>query len=358
LFVKPQGLCCIYRIREEVFVQRYLPSLAKLAAGCCLVLVAACAANKGSGPKNENDFVEVPNPGVTMSPDAAATIWVPRSSVESGVPRGGELLKKGFEKATGGKETAPQHEEVPVTVAQQSVPVAPVVVSAPQPAAMTAPLKSRIAVLENGDNGLLLPFDTRIATASVGILVDNHQVAFLAKNAAMASQAERGAFALRLQQEYGANAAVFVSAPDLIAPGKYLQGAVYDCLGGVLVRTVSARIPQYAVADSAARDAALETALAELAAQVKYVVGLLPWYGKVAALDGDRAYINAGRESGIRIGQVMRVYRKGKVIPGLGFAPGERIATLEISGFIGADGAYGIVRDGKDVQANDLVSVE
>jgi hypothetical protein len=304
--------------------------------------------------------VEVPNPGVTMSPDAPATIWVPRSSVESGIPRGGELVKKGFEKVSGTKEGAP-HEDVPAAATQQPAPAAvtaPVVVSAPQPAAMPAPLKSRIAVLESGDNGLLLPFDTRIAHASVGILVDNHQVAFLAKNAAIASQAERGAFALRLQQEYGANAAVFVSAPDLIAPGKYLQGAVYDCLGGVLVRTVTARIPQYVVADSAARDAALETALAELAAQVKYVVGLLPWYGKVAALEGDRAYINAGRESGIRIGQVMRVYHRGKVIPGLGFAPGERTATLEISGFIGADGAYGIVRDGKGVQANDLVAVE
>jgi hypothetical protein len=346
-------------IREEVFVQRNLLQIAKLAAGCSLVLVAACAANKGSGSANQNDYVEVPNPGVTMSPDAPATIWVPRSSVESGIPRGGELLKKGFEKATGGKETAAQHEEAPVTVAQQPAPAAaPVAVPAPQPAAVPVPLKSRIAVLESGDNGLLLPFDSRITRASAGILVDNHQVAFLAKNAPMASQAEEGAFALRLQQEYGANAAVFVSAPDQIAPGKYVQGAVYDCLGGVLARTVTARIPLYAVADSAARDAALETALAELAVQVKYVVGLLPWYGKVAALEGDRAYINAGRESGIRIGQVMRVYRRGKVIPGLGFAPGERIATLEISGFIGADGAYGMVRDGKGIQANDLVAVE
>jgi hypothetical protein len=342
-----------------VFVQRYLLQLAKLAAGCSLVLVAACATNKGSGPANDNDYVEVPNPGVTMSPDAPSTIWVPRKSVESGIPRGGELVKKGFEKATGGKETAAQHEEAPVTVAQQPTPAAPAAVYAPQPAAVpAAPPRSRIAVLESGGNGLLLPFGNRISTASVGILVDNHQVAFLAKNAVMASQAEQGAFALRLQQEYGANAAVFVSVPDLIAPGKYVQGAVYDCLGGVLVRTVSARIPQYAVADSAARDAALETTLAELAAQVKYVVGLLPWYGKVAALEGDRAYINAGRESGIKIGQVMRVYHRGKVIPGLGFAPGERIATLEISGFIGADGAYGMVRDGKDIQVNDLVAVE
>ncbi len=341
-------------------MQRYLLPLAKLAVGCSLVFVAACATNKGSGPANENDYVEVPNPGVTMSPDAPATIWVPRSSVESGIPRGGVLVKKGFERVAGTKEAAP-HEEVPVTVAQQPVPAAvaaPVIVPAPQPAAVPIHLKSRIAVLESGGNGLLLPLSNRISTASAGILVDNHQVAFLAKNAAMASQAEQGAFALRLQQEYGANAAVFVSAPDLIAPGKYVQGAVYDCLGGVLVRTVSARIPQYAVADNAARDAALETALTELAAQVKYVVGLLPWYGKVAALEGDRAYINAGRESGIRIGQAVRVYHRGKVIPGLGFAPGERIATLEISGFIGADGAYGILRDGKDVQVNDLVAVE
>ena len=270
-------------------------------------------------------------------------------------------MKKGFEKATGTKDSAP-HEEAPAAAAQQPAPapepVKVAAVSAPQPAAAPVSLKSRVAVLESGDNGLLMPFSNKIINASVGILIDNHQVSFLAKNGAIAGQPERGAFALRLQQEYGANVAVFVAAPDHIAPGKSIQGEVYDCLGGLLVRTVSARIPQYAVADAAARDAALESALNELASQVKYVVGLLPWYGKVAAFEGDRAYINAGKESGIRIGQIMGVYRKGKVIPGIGFAPGERVATLEINGFIGADGAYGRVRDSKGVQANDLVAVE
>ena len=348
-------------VSNEVFVKRFVVQIAKLAIGCSLLFVAACAVNSGGPPV---DYVEVPNPGITMYPDAPATIWVPRKSVESGLPRAGELIKKGYEKATGAKEAAPQA-EAPVAVAQQAVPPAPVAVSVPQQpvaaphAAEAAPaLKNRIAVLESGDNGLLMPFSNRVKSVSAGILVDQHELAFLAKDSVIAGKAERGAFSVRLQQEYGINVVVFITAPDQFAPGKSVEAAIYDGLGGVLVRTVSARIPQYAGTAGATRDAALDVVLAELAANVKHVVALLPWYGKVVAMEGDRAYINAGKEAGLRIGQILRVYHGGKVIPGLGFEPGARTATLEISGFIGADGAYGVVRDGKGVQANDLVGAE
>ncbi len=81
-------------------------------------------------------------------------------------------------------------------------------------------------------------------------------------------------------------------------------------------------------------------------------------YGKVAAVEGDRAYINAGKEAGLKMGQLLRVYHGGKVVAGLGFAPGERIAVLEVAGFIGTNGAYGVVKEGKGVQANDLVAIE
>jgi hypothetical protein len=339
-------------------VKRCLPRIARLAVSCSLVLVAACAANRGGGA--ESEYVEVPNPGVTMYPNAPATIWVPRKSVESGIPRGGELLKQGYAKATTALENAPQGEK-PGAVAPYAVSATmplPVTVSSPQLAAAQPLPKSRIAVLESGDNGLLTPFSARIGSASVGILIDQQQPAFSAKYAVNTSPAERGDVAMRLQQEYGANVAVFISATEKVAPGKSVRGAVYNCLGGVLVRTVSARIPLYAVGDSAARDSALDAALAELASNVKYVVALLPWYGKVIERDGDRAYINAGKESGLRIGQILSVYHGGKVIPGLGFTPDERISILEIRGFIGTDGAYGVVKDSKGIRANDLVSVE
>lgn len=74
----------------------------------CLFLIplAGCAGNRPvPGPPEE--YVEVDNPAATMSPSAPATIWVPRRYVESGIPRGGELVKKGYEAATRGAGEAP-----------------------------------------------------------------------------------------------------------------------------------------------------------------------------------------------------------------------------------------------------------
>ena len=331
-----------------------------------LSLLASCAVNReGAGPAT--DYVEIPNPMVTMSPNAPATIWVPRSSVESGVPRGGELVKKGYEKVVGGSEPVPQQPASPVAPPQQqavaaplapSVPVRQMTAVPPSPASPAISIKSRIALLDSGEGGLLQAFRDRMKNAEVGALLDPSQTAFLAKYSTVSTQNERGAFAARVQQEVGATIVVYVSAPDQVAAGRSLQAEVYDGLGGVLVRTVTVTVPPFSSSDPGARDAALGRALSDLAEGVKGVVALLPWYGKVAAVEGDRAYVNAGREAGLRIGQQLKVYRGGKVVPGLGFAPGERVATLEILGFVGTNGAYGVVREGKGVQANDLVATE
>ena len=334
----------------------------KMITCCSLLLLTACAGQKtASAPSpSSEDYVEISNPGFTMSADQPATIWVPRRYVDSGVPRGGELVKKGYEQVRGTSQAAPSG-------APQAAPQAPGTVMAaqqsptrlvPQPAVAPLPIKSRIAVLESGDNGLLLPLMDQLRNCAAGVVLDPAQTAFLAKYSTVASPAERAAFALRLQQEYGATVAVFVAAPDQAAPGKTLQGEIYDAMGGGLVRTVTAVIPPYAAADAAARDAALGRALASVGEKVREVVALLPWYGKVAAVEGDRAYINAGKEAGLKMGQLLRVYHGGKVVAGLGFAPGERIAVLEVAGFIGTNGAYGVVKEGKGVQANDLVAIE
>jgi hypothetical protein len=70
-----------------------------------LGLVAGCAGSKVQSPGQE-EYVEVPNPAYTMSPNAPETIWVPRRYVESGVPRGGELVKRGYQAVTGGAPAA------------------------------------------------------------------------------------------------------------------------------------------------------------------------------------------------------------------------------------------------------------
>lgn len=72
-------------------------------------LVAACAENRvGVDLSKEGDYVEISNPAFTMSPGAPATIWVPRKSVEKGIPRGGEVLKKGYESVVDEIKGSPQ----------------------------------------------------------------------------------------------------------------------------------------------------------------------------------------------------------------------------------------------------------
>ncbi|WP_052263386.1 hypothetical protein [Geobacter pickeringii] len=71
-----------------------------------MLTVTACAGPRtAAGPQEE--YVEIDNPAYTMSPTASPTIWVPRRYVESGVPRGSQLLKKGYEEVVGKGTPAP-----------------------------------------------------------------------------------------------------------------------------------------------------------------------------------------------------------------------------------------------------------
>ena len=170
-----------------------------------LGLVASCAGTKvqSQGPE---DYVEVSNPAQTMSPTAPETIWVPRKDVNSGVPRGRELAKQGYEAVTSGT---------------------------------TAP------------------------TPQTGITTT------------------------------GGKPASFI-----------------------------------------------------------------PRFGLVVAVDGEKVFFNLRKESGITPFQKLKVYRGGTVIEGLGLAPGELVATIEVQGFVGTNGAYGLIKQGRPPLINDLVGAE
>ncbi len=85
---------------------------------------------------------------------------------------------------------------------------------------------------------------------------------------------------------------------------------------------------------------------------------LLPHFGLVVAVDGEKVYFNLGQESGITPGQKLKVYRGGTVVEGLGLAPGESVGTVEVQGFVGIKGGYGVVKQGGPVMTNDLVGCE
>ena len=339
-----------------------------LVLSSCLIL-AACAGQKpaatGSSP---DDYVEIDNPGYTMSADQPAKIWVPRRYVESGPPRGSEVVKKGVEKVFPSKsdqQPAPQQParpqapagNLPQTAYNPALQQPPAGGIVPAPAVPLA-LKHRMVIIEIGQNGLIQPLQEQLRRAGVAIMADPAQAAFLAQSAALTGPDGKSAFAVRLQQEYNVNEVIFVSAADGLAPGKRVAAEVYDTMGGGLLRGFDAAIPSYKEKDQTARDAAVGEALAGITAGVKELACSLPWYSRISAVNGNRAYITAGKEAGLRVGQILKVYRGGKFLKGLGFAPGSKVGTLEVDGFVGPNGAFCAIREGQGIEAADVVSAE
>ncbi len=339
-----------------------------LILSCCLLL-AACAGQKTAATSTQpDDYVEIDNPAFTMSADQPSKIWVPRRYVESGIPRGSEVVKKGVEKVFPSKsdqQPSPQQPvrsqtpagSLPQTAYNPALQQPSVGGTTPVPAVPIA-LKHRMVIIEVGQNGLTQPLQEQLRRAGVALLADPAHAAFLAQSATLTGAEGKSAFALRLQQEYNVNEVIYVTAADGLAPGKTVAAEVYDTMGGGLLRGFDLVIPSYKEKDQAARDAAVGEALALITAGVKELACSLPWYSRISAVNGNRAYIAAGKEAGLRIGQTLKVYRGGKFMKGLGFAPGSKIGTLEVDGFVGPNGAFCAIREGQGIEAADVVSAE
>ncbi|MGE3611403.1 MAG: hypothetical protein AB7I27_17555 [Bacteriovoracaceae bacterium] len=89
----------------------------------------------------------------------------------------------------------------------------------------------------------------------------------------------------------------------------------------------------------------------------------LDWMGRVAKIIGTRIYINAGRNSGINLGDILKVITEGQEIYDpetgamIGMSPGEVKGTLEVTDYFGADGAICILHSGGSVTEGDFVQL-
>lgn len=89
----------------------------------------------------------------------------------------------------------------------------------------------------------------------------------------------------------------------------------------------------------------------------------LSWEGRVAMVSGERVFINAGRLSGIQIGDVLKITDEGDEVFDpetgrfIGKAPGRMKGTIEVTTYFGKDGAIGIVHSGSGFKENDRVEL-
>lgn len=96
---------------------------------------------------------------------------------------------------------------------------------------------------------------------------------------------------------------------------------------------------------------------------IKGVAAKLAWTGRVAKIIGNNIYINAGRSSGLYIGDILKVITEGAEIFDpetgalIGVSRGEVKGTIEVIDYFGKDGAIAILHSGGSVQEGDFVQL-
>jgi hypothetical protein len=88
---------------------------------------------------------------------------------------------------------------------------------------------------------------------------------------------------------------------------------------------------------------------------------LLDWNTTIAKVEGENLYLNAGKLSGVRIGDTLEIYEPGKEIfhpntnLSLGWTTGKLKGALRVTDLFGVDAAIGKVVQGSGFSSNDLV---
>ncbi|MGZ3795626.1 MAG: hypothetical protein ACXVB1_04640 [Pseudobdellovibrionaceae bacterium] len=106
------------------------------------------------------------------------------------------------------------------------------------------------------------------------------------------------------------------------------------------------------------RDAFLDFVPQVLSSLVK-----VSWEGRIAALNGDRIYLNVGRISGLQVGDLLKVLEQGDDVYDpesgghIGTVPGRLKGTLEVISYFGNDGAIAVVHSGSGFKENDRVEL-
>jgi hypothetical protein len=87
----------------------------------------------------------------------------------------------------------------------------------------------------------------------------------------------------------------------------------------------------------------------------------MEWTGKVASVEGGEVTVNAGKKTGLVVGDRLRVFGEGREVIdpdtkiSLGRRPGPEKGEIEIVDFFGEDAAIGKVLQGKGFAVNDIV---
>jgi hypothetical protein len=107
----------------------------------------------------------------------------------------------------------------------------------------------------------------------------------------------------------------------------------------------------------------VKVAVRKFVPRITKIGSRLDWMGRVAKIIGTRIYINAGRSSGLNLGDILKVITEGQEIYDpesgamIGMSQGEVKGTLEVVDYFGQDGAVCTLHSGGSVTEGDFVQL-
>jgi len=135
-----------------------------------------------------------------------------------------------------------------------------------------------------------------------------------------------------------------------------VETSIVDTLSGKTLKTLSATNPIIAsrekgtYSEEKARVKAIDLAISDLSKALAQELDSLGWFCRVVKVEGEDIYMNAGKLTGLRIGDVVEVFRPGDLDE-----IREQKGKVKIAGFFGIDASMGRLIGGKKPDVNDIL---
>ena len=132
-----------------------------------------------------------------------------------------------------------------------------------------------------------------------------------------------------------------------------IEMKVINAFSGKTLKTLTASNPVLAAkmkgsfSEERAKEKAIEVTLANLGQSLSRELEGLDWFCRVAKVEGEEIYLNAGKLTGIKIGDEMEIVRPGEL--------GEVKGKIRILGYFGIDASMAKLITGKTPDADDIV---
>jgi hypothetical protein len=131
-----------------------------------------------------------------------------------------------------------------------------------------------------------------------------------------------------------------------------------DTFTGKTLKHLSANNPIIAAkekgsfSEEKAKIKAIDVTIADLGRSLAKELDGMDWSCRIAKIEGEEIYMNAGRLTGLQVGDVMEVFR-----PAGSGEQGEEKGRVRISAFFGIDASMGRLIQGKNPDVNDVLKL-